>query len=86
MERQLTYHLAEDDGSILIDFDNDADARYQFQVRPKDYDTGDGIILSVNTRACIALARLFAQLAATGTTLLYSTYLGGVEWRVELQE
>lgn len=48
--------------SITVDFDNDAAARYEINVRPDDAATGDGVVLVVSPRACTSFARLFAQL------------------------
>lgn len=47
MKRQLTYDIADDGRSLLIDFDNNAAARYQVQMRPDEAESGDGIVLAV---------------------------------------
>jgi hypothetical protein len=64
--RQLTYELPDDGRSLIVDFDDCDDARYEVALRPDEHDTGDGIVLSANRQACLAFARLFAQLAERG--------------------
>jgi hypothetical protein len=62
MERTLKYERP-DDGGLFIDFDNVPNARYELTLHPENADAGDGIVLTATPEACLAFARLFAQLA-----------------------
>ena len=46
-----------------IPFDNNSGEKYVLDVVPNDIDTGDGVVLTVNKKACEAFAQLFNQLA-----------------------
>lgn len=63
MQKQLTYVLADDGRSIVVDFDNNRDARYAVEIVP---DADDEVVITANRDACRAFARLFAQLADRG--------------------
>lgn len=65
MKRILEFELGPP-GSILVDMDNDPDARFEVSIHTEDADDGDGIVLVANRPACLAFARLFAQLAEQG--------------------
>ncbi len=63
VQKQLTYELADDARSIIVDFDDNPDARYAVDIRP---DADDEVVITANPEACRAFARLFAQLAERG--------------------
>lgn len=46
-----------------IPFDNNTGEKYFLEIVPCDIETGDGVILTVNQKACEAFAQLFSQLA-----------------------
>ena len=46
-----------------IPFDNNSGEKYVLDVVPSDIDTGDGVVLTVNKKACEAFAQLFSQMA-----------------------
>lgn len=46
-----------------IPFDNNSGEKYVLNVVPSDIETGDGVVLIVNKKACEAFAQLFSQLA-----------------------
>ena len=62
MKRSLEYEVS-DTGGLLVDFDNDPSAKYEVALRPHDAELGDGVVITLNRKACLSLARLFAQLA-----------------------
>jgi len=61
MKKTIEFEILDD--GIVIDFDNDPSAKYTITVHPEDHADGDGIVLLLNRAACVAFARLFAQLA-----------------------
>jgi hypothetical protein len=62
MKRSLEYEVS-DTGGLVVEFDDDPSAKYEVAIRPDDADVGDGVVITLNRRACLSLARLFAQLA-----------------------
>jgi hypothetical protein len=46
-----------------IPFDNNSGEKYVLNVVPGDIESGDGVVLTVNKKACEAFAQLFSQLA-----------------------
>lgn len=42
---------------------DDPKARYEFELRPDETEMEDGVVLTANRSACLALAKIFGQLA-----------------------
>lgn len=49
--------------SMKIPFDNNSGERYTLEVFSEDVEVGNGVVLTLNKKACEALAELFTQLA-----------------------
>jgi hypothetical protein len=46
-----------------IPFDNNSGEKYSLEINEKEIDTGDGVVLTLNKKACVSFAKLFAELA-----------------------
>ena len=62
--------------SLVDSIIEDEEARYEFEVRPDEPEMEDGIVLTANRRACLALARIFGQLACCDLQEGYAVRLG----------
>jgi hypothetical protein len=49
---------------MKVPFDENSGEKYQIEVFPADIDSGDGIVLTLNKKACAAFSELFSQLAS----------------------
>ena len=47
-----------------IPFDNNTGEKYSFSIEIEEIETGDGIVLTLNRKACQSFADLFAALAS----------------------
>ena len=48
-----------------IPFDNNSGEKYSIVVSVDDIESGDGIVISLNRKACESFAKLFLQMATT---------------------
>ena len=48
---------------MYIPFDSNTGETYSFEIIQEAIDTGDGIVLKLNKKACLAFAELFTTLA-----------------------
>jgi hypothetical protein len=48
-----------------IPFDNNTGEKYTLDVDEENIETGDGVVLVLNKKACVAFAKLFTTLAET---------------------
>jgi hypothetical protein len=48
-----------------VPFDNNSGEKYSLDISVDDIDTGDGVVLTLNKKACESFAQLFGQLAAS---------------------
>lgn len=48
---------------MKIPFDNNSGEKYSLEIDSKNIETGDGVILTVNRKACESFAKLFTDLA-----------------------
>lgn len=46
-----------------IPFDNSSGEKYAFEIFEELADEGDGIVLTLNKKACLGFSKLFAELA-----------------------
>ncbi|WP_139339051.1 hypothetical protein [Marinobacter lutaoensis] len=46
-----------------IPFDNNSGEKYVIDVVTSDIETGDGVVLTLNKKACEAFAKIFSELA-----------------------
>lgn len=46
-----------------IPFDNNSGEKYNLEVHENELDSGDGVVLKVNRKSCLALAKIFNDLA-----------------------
>ncbi len=46
-----------------IPFDKNSGEKYLLNIIPNDIEIGDGVVLTLNKKACEAFARLFGELA-----------------------
>jgi hypothetical protein len=78
---------------LNIPFDQkNSKARYEIDVKVNDIETGDGVILALNREACLALSKVFDQLAL-GADEGFHLHLGYTEeepqgpgWRILVTE
>ncbi len=54
----------------------DEEVRYEFEVRHDELEMEDGVLLTANRRACLALAKIFGQLALCDLQDGHSVRLG----------
>lgn len=55
---------------------DDDDARYELEMRPDEPEMEDGVVLTANRSACLALAKIFGQLALCDLPDGHSVRLG----------
>ncbi|WP_456294882.1 hypothetical protein M1D72_05825 [Vibrio sp. AK197] len=48
---------------MKIPFDNNSGEKYTLDVVPNEIESGDGVVITLNQKACEAFAQLFSQLA-----------------------
>ena len=49
---------------MYIPFDNNTGEKYEIRICQDDIATGDGVVLVLNKKACLAFSELFATLAS----------------------
>ena len=47
-----------------IQFDNNTGEKYSLDISVEEIDSGDGVVLTLNRKACESFAQLFLQLAS----------------------
>jgi hypothetical protein len=66
VKREFTFEIPDEPHTLHVPFDSDPEARYEVELMPADVEDGDGIVLFVTPKACIAFAALFVQLSEKG--------------------
>ncbi len=69
----------------------DSEAKYELELRPDEPEMEDGVVLTANRSACLALAKMFGQLALCDLAEGYSVRIGwdetdAVGFRIVLDE
>jgi len=53
---------------LEIPFDNNTGEKYVLEILENEIESGDGVVLKLNKRACIAFSEIFKQLANSEST------------------
>lgn len=59
---------------IEIPFDNNTGEKYTLEINVSEIETGDGIVLKVNKKACESFSKLFLALANAEETHIHLGY------------
>ena len=60
---------------MKIPFDDNSGEKYSLDIAVQEIETGDGIVLTLNKKACLAFAELFTALASdTGDSHVHLGY------------
>ena len=65
-----------DQGAMVDEIVHDDEVRYELELRPDEPEMEDGVILTANRSACLALAKIFGQLALCDLPDGHSVRLG----------
>jgi len=53
---------------VEVPFDNNQGEKYKVEIHEKDSEEGDGVVLKLNKKACLAFSQIFEQLAKSGAS------------------